>query len=124
MKSIIITAIALSFAVSVFGEDKAAQFKDQKDKFSYAVGLNIGINFKRQNIDVNTDMINAGVKDGMSGKPQMTMDQIRDVMMNFEKDMQAKQAEAGKKNEARRREIFGRQQKERGREDDRQRFAI
>ncbi|HLW36455.1 MAG TPA: FKBP-type peptidyl-prolyl cis-trans isomerase [Chthoniobacterales bacterium] len=100
MKSIIITAIALSFAVNVFGEDKAAQFKDQKDKFSYAVGLNIGMNFKRQNIDVNTDMINAGVKDGLSGKPQMTMDQIRDVMMNFEKDMQAKQAEVGKKNEA------------------------
>jgi len=100
MKSIIITAIALSFAVNVFGEEKAAEFKDQKDKFSYAVGLNIGMNFKRQNIEVNTDMINAGVKDGLSGKPQMTMDQIRDVMMNFEKDMQAKQAEVGKKNEA------------------------
>ena len=100
MKSIIVTTLALSFAVSVLGEDKAANFKDQKDKFSYAIGLNIGMNFKKQNIDVNTDMITAGVKDGLSGKPQMTMDQIREVMMNFEKDMQAKQAEMGKKNEA------------------------
>ena len=100
MKSIIVTTIALSFAVSVFGQDKAANFKDQKDKFSYAIGLNIGMNFKKQNIDVNTDMITTGVKDGLSGKPQMTMDQIREVMMNFEKDLQAKQVEVGKKNEA------------------------
>lgn len=100
MKSIIVTTLALSFAVNAFGEDKAANFKDQKDKFSYAIGLNIGMNFKKQNIDVNSDMITAGVKDGISGKPQMTMDQIREVMMNFEKDMQTKQAEAGKKNEA------------------------
>ena len=100
MKSIIVTIIALSFTASIFGQDKAANFKDQKDKFSYAIGLNLGMNFKKQNIDVNTDMMTAGVKDGLAEKPQMTMDQIREVMMNFEKDMAAKQAETGKKNEA------------------------
>jgi len=100
MKSIILSMIALSFAVSVFGEEKPAQFKDQKDKFSYAVGLNIGMNFKRQNVDVNPDLVLGGLKDGMAGKPQMTMDQIRDTMMAFEKDMQEKQAEAGKKSAA------------------------
>src|SRR4029077_1986577 len=42
----------------------------------------------------------AGVKDGVSGKPQMTMDQIRDTMVAFEKDMQDKQTAAAKKNEA------------------------
>ena len=94
--------MALSLALNVFGEDKPqpAQFKDQKDKFSYAVGLNIGMNFKRQNIDVNPDLIAAGLKDGISEKPQMSMDQIRDTMMAFEKDMQQKQAESGKKNKA------------------------
>lgn len=100
MKSIIASVIVLSCILTVSGEDKPAQLKDQKDKFSYAVGLNIGMNFKRQNVEVNTDLITAGLKDGMSGKPQMTMDQIRETMMAFEKDMQQKQAEAGKKNEA------------------------
>lgn len=100
MKSIIASVIVLSFILTVSGEDKPAQLKDQKDKFSYAVGLNIGMNFKRQNVEVNTDLITAGLKDGVSGKPQMTMDQIRETMMAFEKDMQQKQAEAGKKNEA------------------------
>jgi len=100
MKSIITTAIVLAFIVTVFGEDKPAQLKDQKDKFSYAVGLNIGMNFQKQHVEVNPDLVTAGLKDGISGKPQMSMDQIRDTMMAFEKDMQQKQAEAGKKNEA------------------------
>ena len=100
MKSIIASIVVLSFVFTVSGEDKPASLKDQKDKFSYAVGLNIGMNFKRQNIDVNTDNVIAGLKDGMAGKPQMTTDQIRETMMAFEKDMQQKQAEAGKKNEA------------------------
>ena len=100
MKSSIASLIVLTFALTVFGQDKPAPFKDQKDKFSYAVGLNIGMNFQRQNVDVNPDLITTGVKDGMAGKPQMTMDQIREVMVAFEKDMQQKQVEAGKKNAA------------------------
>ena len=100
MKSIIASVIVLSVVLTVSGEDKPAQLKDQKDKFSYAVGLNIGMNFKRQNVDVNVDNVLAGLKDGIAGKPQMNTDQIRETMMAFEKDMQQKQAEAGKKNEA------------------------
>jgi FKBP-type peptidyl-prolyl cis-trans isomerase FklB len=100
MKSIILSIIALSFALSAFGEDKPAQFKDEKDKFSYAIGLNIGMNFKLQNVDVNPDVVFTGLKDGIAGKPQMTTDQIRETLMEFQKDMQQKQAEAGKRNEA------------------------
>src|SRR5215471_1593825 len=99
MKSIILSIMAL-FAVIASGEDKPAQLKDQKDKFSYAVGLNIGMNLKRQNVDVNPDLVLAGMKDGIAGKPQMTMDQIKETMTAFEKDMQQKQTEAGKKNAA------------------------
>jgi len=100
MKSIILSIIALSLVSVAFGEDKPAQFKDQKDKFSYAIGLNIGMNFQRQHVDVNPDIVLSGLKDGIAGKPQMTTDQIRDTMMAFEKDMQQKQAEVGKKNAA------------------------
>jgi len=100
MKSVIITTIAMSFAITAFAEDKPAQFKDQKDKFSYAIGLNIGMNFKRSNVDTNPDMITAGIKDALAGKPQMTTEQVKDTMVAFEKDMQQKQADAAKKNEA------------------------
>ena len=100
MKSVIITTIAMSLVVNAFAEDKPAQFKDQKDKFSYAIGLNIGMNFKRSNVDTNPDMITAGIKDALAGKPQMTTDQVKETMVAFEKDMQQKQADAAKKNGA------------------------
>jgi FKBP-type peptidyl-prolyl cis-trans isomerase FklB len=100
MKSIILSIVALSFAASAFGEDKPAQLKDSKDKFSYAIGLDIGMNFKRQNVDVSPDLVMSGIKDGMAGKPQMTVEQIRDTMVAFQKDMQAKQAEAGSEADA------------------------
>ncbi len=48
MKSILLSAVALSFAVSVLAEEKPPQLKDLKDKASYAIGLNVGFNFKRQ----------------------------------------------------------------------------
>lgn len=100
MKSTIATVIVLAFVLTVSGQDKPAPFKDQKDKFSYAVGLNIGMNFQKQKVEVNPDLISTGIKDGMGGKPQMTMEQIREVMVAFETDMQQKQVEAGKKNAA------------------------
>lgn len=100
MKSITVATIALSFAITALAEDKPVQPKDQKDKFSYAVGLNIGMNFKRQNVDANPDMVTAGIKDAMAGKPQMTTDQVKETMVAFEKDMQQKQADTAKKNAA------------------------
>src|SRR6202035_103358 len=42
MKSILLSAVALSLAVSVLAEDKPPQLKDLKDKASYSIGLNFG----------------------------------------------------------------------------------
>ncbi|PYJ26308.1 MAG: hypothetical protein DME90_12025 [Verrucomicrobia bacterium] len=40
----------------------------------------------------------AGLKDAIAGKPQLTQDQVKDVMTQFEKDMEQKQKDAGDKN--------------------------
>jgi len=101
MKSTVISAVVLSFAVSLFAEEKPPQLKDLKDKASYALGLNFGFNFKRQNVDLNTDAFAAGFKDAMAGrKPLMSEQEVRETMTAFEKDMQQKQAETAQKNAA------------------------
>jgi FKBP-type peptidyl-prolyl cis-trans isomerase FklB len=91
---------ACLLASSVLAEDKPVQLKDLKDKVSYSIGVNIGMNFKKQNVDINPDVLVQGVKDSLASKPQMTVDQIRETMMAFEKDMQQKQADLAKKNTA------------------------
>jgi FKBP-type peptidyl-prolyl cis-trans isomerase FklB len=101
MKSIVLSAGALFLAVSVFAEEKPPQLKELKDKASYAIGLNVGFNFKRQNVDVNQDAFTAGFRDAISGrKPLMTEQEVRDTMTAFEKDMQQKLAETAQKNAA------------------------
>ena len=97
MKYFIATVAALALAMPVVAQEKT-QFKDQKDKASYAIGLNIGMNLGKQKIAINPDAFAAGVKDGMSGKPKMTEAEVKETMTTFEKDMEAQQAAAGDKN--------------------------
>lgn len=85
-------------AVPVFAQDKSVDLKDQKDKVSYAIGLNIGVNMSKQKIPVNADALTAGLRDGLNNKPKMTDNEVRDTMMAFEKDMVEKQKAAGEKN--------------------------
>src|SRR6266478_8725767 len=98
MKRFIIIVSASLLALPLFGQEKSPQLKDQKDKVSYSIGINIGLNLSRQKVDINPDVLAAGIKDGLAGKPQLTQDQIKDVMTQFEKDMEQKQKAAGEKN--------------------------
>ena len=98
MKHLILIFAAGSLALPLFGQEKSPQLKDQKDKVSYSIGLNIGFNLNRQNVQINPDVLSAGIKDAIAGKPQLTTDQVKEVMTTFEKDMQQKQKAAGEKN--------------------------
>jgi FKBP-type peptidyl-prolyl cis-trans isomerase FklB len=100
MKRLTIIFAAFALVLPVFGQEKSPPFRDQKDKFSYSIGLNIGSNLSKQKIEINPDMVTAGIKDAIAGKPQLTQDQVKEVMTTFEKDMEQKQKAAGEKNAA------------------------
>jgi FKBP-type peptidyl-prolyl cis-trans isomerase FklB len=79
------------------------ELKDQKDKVSYSIGVNIGNNLKRQSVEVNPDILLQGIKDVLSGgKTLMTDQEVTETMMKFQKDLLAKQQarmkELGEKN--------------------------
>ncbi len=91
------------FASSVYAGDNI-ELKDQKDKVSYSIGINIGNNLKRQSVEVNPDILLQGIKDVLSGgKTLMTEQEVKQTMMDFQKDMmakhQARMKELGEKNE-------------------------
>jgi FKBP-type peptidyl-prolyl cis-trans isomerase FklB len=94
--------IALAFtgflAGNAFAEDKPAAdkdksaFKDEREKVSYALGLNIGTNWKRNDIDVDPDVVFKAVKDVMSGKePAMTEQEAQAALMGYQQELMAKQ---------------------------------
>jgi FKBP-type peptidyl-prolyl cis-trans isomerase FklB len=70
----------------------APAFKTQKEKMSYAIGMEMGKGVKAQGIDVDPTILMAGLKDAMSGaKPQMSEDELRQVITALQQEMRQKQ---------------------------------
>jgi FKBP-type peptidyl-prolyl cis-trans isomerase len=82
-----------------------APFKDQKEKISYALGMNLGINLKSQSLDIDPNLVYQGLKDFLAGgKTMITEDESRATLVQLQSDLRAKQeqklqeeAEANKK---------------------------
>jgi FKBP-type peptidyl-prolyl cis-trans isomerase FklB len=68
--------------------------KTQKDKASYAIGLNIGKSMHKDSVDVDTAILLRGLKDGLAGaKPLLTDDEARATMVTLQADLRKKQEE-------------------------------
>jgi FKBP-type peptidyl-prolyl cis-trans isomerase FklB len=76
--------------------------KTQKDKLSYAIGMNIGQSMKKDSLDIDPAIVQRGLKDAMSGaKPLMTDEEAKTVMTEFRTAMtKKKEAEAQQVGEA------------------------
>lgn len=80
-------------AVGASGQE-AKPFKDDKEKASYALGLNLGNNWKRQDIELDFDQLLRGLKDTREGaKPLLTEQETRDVLSDYQRQITAKQQE-------------------------------
>lgn len=95
--------VAASFALGSLALAADPQLKDQKEKVSYSIGLDIGSTLKRQLIEVNPELLSKGINDGLTGaKPLMTDEETKATMATFQKEMMEKQAAskkaAGEKN--------------------------
>lgn len=96
MKRLIICIATVSLASICLAQDKP-QLKDQKDKASYSIGYDIGATFKKQNIDLNTDALMSGLKEGLAGKEGTLSKEERDKTLEaFQKEMMEKQVAASK----------------------------
>src|SRR5580692_2438903 len=77
----------------------------QKQKASYAIGLNIGKSMHKDSVDVDPNILLRGMKDGLAGnKPLLTDDEARAAMVALQADLRKKgeekmlvQGEANKK---------------------------
>src|SRR5438445_790013 len=96
MKNLLIGITLATLAAPAFAEDRPA-LKDAKDKVSYSIGLDIGMTLQKQKMEINSDVLAAGLKDGLSGaKPLLSPEEVRQVMTQFSKDMREKTAVANK----------------------------
>jgi FKBP-type peptidyl-prolyl cis-trans isomerase FklB len=70
----------------------APAFKTQKEKVSYAIGMEMGKGLKGQGMDVDTSVLAQGLKDALSGaKPQMSEEELKQVITSLQQEMRQKQ---------------------------------
>jgi FKBP-type peptidyl-prolyl cis-trans isomerase FklB len=99
-----IIVLAMAFAGTASAQD-APELQNPKDKLSYALGMDLGNQIKKQSIEINPDTFVQGLKDALlGGKPLMTEDQIRTAIIGMQKELAQKQmaemAALGEKNKA------------------------
>lgn len=64
----------------------------EKQKASYAIGMNVGGGLHRQGVDLDTAALLQGMKDALGGgKTLITEDEARAALMKLQNEMQAKQ---------------------------------
>jgi FKBP-type peptidyl-prolyl cis-trans isomerase FklB len=66
--------------------------KTQKDKFSYALGMNLGANLHKQSVPVDPNIMARGLKDALAGgKTLLTEEEARAAITAVQNDMREKQ---------------------------------
>jgi FKBP-type peptidyl-prolyl cis-trans isomerase FklB len=99
MKLQIVVALSVLFLVSLVNAQENLVLKNQKEKMSYIIGMDIGNNLKKQSMDVDANILSKGVNDALAGrKPLLTEQEIRETMTAFQKEMMAKREVVAKKN--------------------------
>jgi FKBP-type peptidyl-prolyl cis-trans isomerase FklB len=72
----------------------ALSLKTQKDKFSYALGMNLGKNLHQQSVEVDPNILARGLKDALTGsKTLLSDDEARATLTAAQAEVRAKQQE-------------------------------
>jgi FKBP-type peptidyl-prolyl cis-trans isomerase FklB len=99
MKSQLIAALSILFLAFQVGAEETLVLKNQKEKISYVIGVDIGNNLRKQSVDVDPNILARGIQDALSAaKPLLTEQEIQNTLTAFQKERAAKQQEAAKKN--------------------------
>lgn len=82
---------------------KASDLKSEKDKISYILGHQIGGNFKKNSIELNSEIFAAAVNEALAGKTSViSTEDTQKIMTEFQgavqKKAEAKRKEQGDKN--------------------------
>ena len=95
-RAAIIAGVVLLVSLANAGETPV--LKTQKDKLSYATGVDMVRSFQRQGVEVDRELFLKGVKDGLSGEPLlMSENDLLIALKEFRTRQKMKQAERMRK---------------------------
>ncbi len=95
MKLRILWATLLMLALVAPGIARsAAALKTQKQKFSYTIGYQVGMDFKRKGLDLDINAVLQAIRDAQEGKkPRLDQQQMQQALNNYKEAVAAKRKE-------------------------------
>lgn len=98
LKSALWSVLGIVVLAGAARAEEPPALKDQKEKVSYAVGMDIAANMKRQLVEVDPDVMARAMKDVFAGnKTLLTPEESKAVLTAYQQELRARQAEAKKK---------------------------
>jgi FKBP-type peptidyl-prolyl cis-trans isomerase FklB len=95
---ILAAGMALSLSQSVWSADEKSDFKDDKEKASYAIGMYFGNQIKRGNMEVDADTVNSAMRDVLAGHQLKLNDQqAQEAIRNYQMAEQKRVSDKNKK---------------------------
>ena len=89
--------IALTLSGSVYAAD-VQNLASDKDKISYSIGMDIGSNLKKQQIEIDPEVLSRGLKDSYrGGKTSLTEEEAQRTIKIFQRQRVEKQQEMRRK---------------------------
>lgn len=86
------TAAVLATGMSSAGQEPA-NLEPAQNRMSYAIGVDMARNFRKQGIDLDPELILRGMKDGYAGTVQMSDKDLRRTMNAFQGEVRQKMAQ-------------------------------
>lgn len=75
--------------------ESAVVLQTKLDSISYIIGHDIGKNLKTNEIEINKELFNAGISNGLSGNDSLlSEEETSKIMMQFQQEMMAKREQA------------------------------
>ncbi len=94
MKYSIVTTIALIAACSVCAAGEKPELADENDRINYSLGYQIGGDMKRQQVEVNGDILLRGIADAMTdAEPLLDQGEMNKTLIELKRKVLALQAQ-------------------------------
>jgi FKBP-type peptidyl-prolyl cis-trans isomerase FklB len=92
MKHVMIAVLSVGIFFGSCFAGETIDLKDEKVKVSYSIGYQVGGDFKRQNYDINPEILLRGVQDALKGnKPLMSNDEMQAALIDLQQQVTAAQ---------------------------------
>ena len=97
-KTIALTLLTGLLTASAALAAETNQFKSDKEKLSYALGMNIGTSLKNANFEVDLDVLTQEIRDAMAGlPPKMNEQDARQAITSYQMEKRKQMLEKNKK---------------------------